>query len=132
MIAHDELELIAKKWDGMTTQVLSLKELSILEMQVLLRDTYMALRQFHKELLIPKEITKILLNIEEYLYFASLMEDHEVPEDVYFYRQVYIVAKAFKEGFFNASYTYAFPQLQIFDECKKTHIINLDGNFLSL
>ena len=132
MIKYKELELIAKKWDSMTTIALNLQELPLAQMQVLLCDTYRALTQFHKDSLVPKEITQILLNIEEYLYFASLMEETEVPAGYYCYRQLCLIVNAFKEGFFNAEYAYAFPQLQIFDDFQNAHIINLERNFLPL
>ena len=126
------LEKIAEHWERMTMYVLNLKELPLRELQLLLYDTYRALTQFHKQSLIPKEITKIFLNIEAYLYFASLMEEKEVTAGYYCHRQVYVIAKALQEGFFNAEYAYAFPQLQIFDDFHNAHIINLEKNFLPL
>ena len=129
---HEELKSIADRWERMTILILSLQELSIAEMQALLCDTYRALTQFHKEPLIPKAITRILLNIEEYLYFASLLEEKEVPEGYYCCRQVYLIVRSFKEGFFNAEYSHIFPQLQIFDDFRNAHVINLKGNFLPL
>ena len=129
---HEELKRIAEQWDRMTLLTLNLQELSLAQMQVLLCDTYRALTQFHKDVLIPKEVTRILLNIEEYLYFASLMEEKEVPEGYYCYRQLYPIVNAIKDGFFNAKYVYAFPQLQIFDDFQNAHIINLERNFLPL
>ena len=132
MAEQEELESIAEQWSEITMYVLNLQELPIGELQLLLYDTYRALTQFHKQSLIPKEITKILLNIEEYLYFASLMEEQDVPAGYYCHRQVYVIAKALQEGFFNAAYAYAFPQLQIFDDFQNAHVINLERNFLPL
>ena len=76
----EELEKIADLWDRMTMIAIDMQELPLAELQVLLCDTYRALTQFHKDALVPKEVTQILLNIEEYLYFSSLMEEKEVPE----------------------------------------------------
>ena len=132
MIAHEELRLIADKWDHMTMRVLNLQELPLAKLQVLLCDTYRVLTQIHKDSLVPKEVTRILLNIEEYLYFASLMEEKEVPEGYYCYRQLCSIINAFKAGFFNAEYPYAFPQLQILDDFKDAHIINLEQDFFPL
>lgn len=129
---YEELGLIAEHWDYMTMRALNLQEISLVEMHALLRDTYMALTQFHKELLVPKEITKILLNIEEYLYFASLMEEKEVSEGHYCYRQLNLIVNAFKKGFFAEEYPCVFPQLQIIDEFDKHHVLDLEGDFLPL
>ena len=129
---HKKLETIAEHWDRMTTLTLNLQELALAEMQVLLCDTYRALTEFHKDPKVPKEIAKIFLNIEEYLYFAALMEENEVPNGYYCYRQLYCIAAALKEGFFNAKYPCAFPQLQFFDDFKNAHIINLEESFLPL
>lgn len=126
------LERIADRWDRMTALVLNLQELSLAQLQELLCDTYRVMAQFHKDPLIPKEITRILLNIEEYLYFASLMEEKEVPEGYYCYRHLCLIVNAFKKGFFNAEYAYAFPQLQILDDFQNNHIINLKSDFLPL
>ena len=127
-----DLEAIAEHWGCMTMLTLNLREISLAEMRALLRDTYMALTQFHKDLLIPKEVTRILLSIEEYLYFASLMEEKEVPEGYYCYRQLNLIVNAFKEGFFNAEYAYEFPQLQILDEFQNAYLINMESDFLPL
>lgn len=127
---NKRLESLARKWSYMTMLVLNLQELPIIDMQMLLRDTYKVLAQFHKDPLIPREITQIFLEMEEYLYFAALMEDIEVPTGYYCYRQVYIIVKALKEGFFNTVCVYTFPKLQFFDDFQNAHIINLESNFL--
>ena len=132
MINHEYLGSIAEKWDHMTMIVIDLQELPLAELQALLCDTYRVLTQFHKEPLVPKGISRILLNVEEYLYFASLMEEIEVSEGYYCHRQLYSIVKALKEGFFNAAYAYTFPHLQIFDDFKNAYVINLEKDFLPL
>ena len=129
---HVELETIAEQWDHMTSLVLNLRELPLAQMQELLCDTYKVLTQFHKEPLVPKQTFRLLLNIEEYLYFAALMEGDDVPVDYYCHRQIYVIVKSLKGGFLRGEYTCAFPELQIFDEFENDHVINLEKNFLPL
>lgn len=125
------LEQIADQWGCMTMTVIDLRKLPVVDMQLLLHDTYMVLTQLHKDALLPKEVTKIFLQMEEYLYFASIMEDVEVPAGYYCHRLIYAIVKAFKDGFFNANYICTFPELQILDDFRNAHIINLESNFLA-
>jgi len=113
-----ELEKINQtidKWLEMTDTVLDLKKFSLSETQDLLEETYRILITYHKEALIPKEISKLLLEMDSFLYFTSLMEEKEVGSDFYHCQYISAIVEALKEGFFNGEYKYAFPNLRIFD-----------------
>ena len=77
------INVIVDEWCEMTNIVLDLKELSFSKIQNLLKETYEILTEYHKEKLIPKEISKLLLEVDSFLYFTSLMEENEKGIDFY-------------------------------------------------
>ena len=77
------INAIVDEWCEMTNIVLDLKELSFSKIQNLLKETYEILTEYHKEKLIPKEISKLLLEVDSFLYFTSLMEENEKGIDFY-------------------------------------------------
>ena len=125
-MGQEELERIAKQWDEMTHRVLDLQKFSFAEMRNLLRDTYVVLTAFHKDQFVPKQISRILLNMDEFLYFTSLMEGNEVAVDFYRYQALSSVIAALKAGFFAAEYAYTYPRLQICDPKGMSHIVDLE------
>ena len=54
------INVIVDEWCEMTNIVLDLKELSFSKIQNLLKGTYEILTEYHKDKLIPKEISKLL------------------------------------------------------------------------
>ena len=128
-MGYAELARIAREWDEATHAVLDLKQFSLTEMQVLLKETYIALTVFHKEEFIPKGISKILLNMDAFLYFASLMENKEVPVDFYHYQKISMVVSALKLGFFSGKYECVFPKLQILDLSGKAIVVDLENDY---
>ena len=71
----EKINNIISQWQEMTHTVFELKKLSLEDMQTLLKETYLILTTYHKDSLIPKEISKLFLEIEDFLYFSSLMEE---------------------------------------------------------
>lgn len=129
-MGNAELSRIAKQWDGMTHTVLDLQKFSFAKMRNLLLDTYAVLTAFYKDQFVPKQISRILLNMDEFLYFTSLMEGNEVAVDFYRYQALSSVVSAMKTGFFAAEYAYAYPQLQICDPKGISHIVDLEKDNL--
>lgn len=120
------INVIVDEWCEMINIVLDLKELSLSKIQNLLKETYEILTEYHKEKLIPKEISKLLLEVDNFLYFTSLMEENEKGVDFYHFQYISSIFEAMKEGFFNSEYTYTFPKLKITDIKKNEHIINFE------
>ena len=126
-----ELERINKtidKWLEMTDTVLDLEKFSLAKMQDLLEETYKILIVYHKEALVPKEISKLLLEMDSLLYFTSLMEDKEVGIDFYHCQHISAIVEALKEGFFDGEYKSAFPNLRIFDVDNNEITIDFETN----
>ncbi|MBE6789262.1 MAG: hypothetical protein E7539_06335 [Ruminococcaceae bacterium] len=127
---HTKLKRLADKWEQMTHTVLALKEIHIPKLQGLLKETYSALVAFHNDELVPKEISKVFLEMEDFLYFAFLMEEKEVNTDYYCYRKVHAVVKALEKSFFCGDYGCDFPKLKIADDNKTPFIFDFETNLL--
>ena len=125
---NKELKQIAYNWKSMTDTVLDLEKFSLSEMQILLSDTYKALRTYHKENVAPKEVSNILLEMYEFLYFTSLMEEKEVGVDFYQYQYISSIVAALRKGFFEADYRCEFPELKILDKNNNEFIINFEND----
>lgn len=125
---NKELKQIAYNWKSMTDTVLDLEKFSLSEMQILLSDTYKALRTYHKENVIPKEVSNILLEMYEFLYFTSLMEEKEVGVNFYQYQYISSIVAALRKGFFEADYRCEFPELKILDKNNNEFIINFEND----
>jgi hypothetical protein len=74
-------------------------------MQTLLKETYLILTTYHKDSLIPKEISKLFLEIEDFLYFSSLMEEKENGLGFYHWQELFHLVKALEKGFFEGKYS---------------------------
>ena len=122
----ERIDLLINQWKEMTYAVLNLKKISLSEMQELLKETYKLLIKFHKQEVIPKELCKLLLEMDGFLYFSSLMEDKEVGIAFYHYQTVSLIVDAFKKGFFNGEYICSYPELEIIDAKKNTIIIDFE------
>ena len=125
---NKELKQIAYNWKSMTDTVLDLEKFSLSEMQILLSDTYKALRTYHKENVTPKEVSNILLEMYEFLYFTSLMEEKEVGVNFYRYQYISSIVAALRKGFFEADYRCEFPELKILDKNNNEFIINFEND----
>lgn len=128
-MGHAELARIAREWDETTHTVLDLEKFSLTEMQVLLKETYIVLTAFHKEQFIPKGISKILLNMDSFLYFVSLMEDNEAV-NFCCYQKISAIVDALKVGFFQGAYARSFPKLLVGDCENNYYVVDMESNFL--
>jgi hypothetical protein len=127
-VKNKELKQIAYNWKSMTDTVLDLEKFSLSEMQILLSDTYKALRTYHKENVAPKEVSNILLEMYEFLYFTSLMEEKEVGVNFYQYQYISSIVAALRKGFFEADYRCEFPELKILDKNNNEFMINFEND----
>ena len=125
---NKELKQIAYNWKSMTDTVLDLEKFSLSEMQILLSDTYQVVRTYHKENVTPKEVSNILLEMYEFLYFTSLMEEKEVGVNFYQYQYISSIVAALRKGFFEADYRCEFPELKILDKNNNEFIINFEND----
>ena len=121
---------ITNRWQAMTAAALNLENIPAKTLQCLLKDSYEALYFYHQSSLIPKELSRMLLEMEEFLYFAELMETNEVGADFYHFRSLHTAIKAMERGFFAGEYASAFPVLTVTDPNGTVRVLDLEnGNF---
>lgn len=118
------------KWEEMTHTVFELKNFSLEDMQTLLKETYLILTTYHKDSLIPKEISKLFLEIEGFLYFSSLMEEKENGFGFYHWQEIFHLIKALEKGFFEGKYSCDYPKLIITDVLDNDLLIDLESDHL--
>ncbi len=112
------------EWNNLTARVLDLKDFEYTRMQALLQKTYRILKSFHKDDVVPKEISKLLLSMDEFLYFSSMIEDKDVPIDFFHYQAISRLVAAIKNGFFEGSFEYHFTNKQ----AEKLYKIDMEQN----
>ena len=117
----------AKAWFDLTHVVLDLKKIPAPQLQNILKDTYEILYFYHRQDCAPKMVSKLLLEMDEFLYFVSLMEDSEVEKDFYYYQAVSCIAKALKQGYFLGRYDCEFPALKFLDPTDEPLIIDFEN-----
>ena len=118
---------VIDEWKELVGVILGLEPIPQDELQELLKDTYVILRTYHKETLVPKEISELFVAIYEFLYFASAMEDN--TENVnYHFMYLHSIVEALKEGFFDGEYPCAYPKLSILNLYDNEIIIDFEEN----
>ena len=115
-MGRNELISLSREWNEFTLEALGLKEIPIDRLQAVLKRTYAAFVEYHKSDLVPKEMCRIFDEIEDFIYFAFLMEDKEVGEDFYCFRKISSILHAMKQGFFSGEYDCEFPKITILDD----------------
>lgn len=126
-----ELKIINKttyEWHEMTNIILGSKKFSLTVLQNLLKETYMVLTEYHKAPLVPKEVSKLLSEMEGFLYFITIMDDKDLCIDFYYYQYISAIIAALKKGFFNGVYEYTFPKLKILDAKDNEMLIDFETN----
>lgn len=126
----EKTKSIISQWQEMTHTVFEFKKLSLEDMQTLLKETYLILTTYHKDSLIPKEISKLFLEIEEFLYFSSLMEEKENGLGFYHWQELFHLVKALEKGFFEGKYSCDYPKLIITDVVDNDLLIDLESDRL--
>lgn len=126
----EKVNNIISQWQKMTHTVLDLNTFSLKDMQALLKETYLVLTTYHKDSLIPKEISKLFLEIEDFLYFSSLMEEKERGLGYYHWQEIFHLIKSLEKGFFEGKYSCDYPKLIITDVLDNDLLIDLESDHL--
>ncbi len=129
-MSYNEITKIIQDWQDVTGIVVSLKELPVKKVEKLLKETYFVMNTFHKDELIPKELGELFLEIEEFLYFSSIMEENEMPTDYYRWQKIFTIVKSLEKGFFQGEYELPYPRLKMKDISGCELIIDFESNFL--
>lgn len=121
-------ETTAKSWEHLTSVVLNLEKISLPSLQAVLKETYFILSHMSKETHVPKSVCKMLLSMDEFLYFSSLIEKNENQLNFYHYQFVSCIADAMKKVFFDGECEESYPKLRIRDLNKEEFVVNFDEN----
>lgn len=128
--SQQELSDIVDFWEHLTYTVLDKKEIPQRHLLGAIKESYRILGEFCKHSAVPKEVTKLFLEMESFLYFAYLMEEKELETDYYQFRMVNAMVTALKDGFFNGEYPADFPNLQLVDDDKNMILFDLEKDCL--
>ena len=93
---------LAYQWWKAAQMVLDMKEIAQGDMEALLAETRANLAQYQKESLVPKEVVRLFLEMEEFLCLASIMEDTEFESGFYHFQEISGQVQALKESFFDS------------------------------
>ena len=121
---------ITKEWIGMTHKVLDLKRIPSVEIRDILKNTYEVLNYYHKDEAVPKTVCKMLLEMDDFLYFASMITDKEFNDDPYLYQAIFSIVESLKIGFFKGEYECEYPILKMNNADKSTVVFDLQNGHI--
>ncbi|MBO5358233.1 MAG: hypothetical protein J6A78_02825 [Clostridia bacterium] len=129
-VINNSITEITEKWKKITYGVLDLKQISSAEIRENLKKTYEVLNYYHKDEYVPKSVCEMLLEMDSFLYFASMITDKEFDDDPYLYQVTHSIAQALKEGFLKGKYEYEYPVLKIINADNNPVAFNLQNGYL--
>ena len=118
---------VTMEWLEMTHKVLELKRIPPAEVQDVFKRTYEVLCYYSKDELIPKSVSKLLLEMDDFLYFASMITDNEFDDDPYLYQAICTVAESLKDGFFKSEYECEYPLLKLTNISEKSLVFDFEN-----
>ena len=126
----ENIRNVTDEWIGMTHKVLALKRIPSLDIRELFKRSYEVLDFYHKDALVPKEVSELLLEMDGFLYFASLITDKEFDDNPYLYQAVHSLAEALKIGFFAGVYECKYPILKVINSEDKLLIFDFEKSYV--
>ena len=124
----DLAEKSVKSWEYLTYAVLDLEKISLPNLQTVLKESYFILSHIHKDTHVPKSVCKMLLAMDDFLYFASTIEKNENKLNFYHYQFVSDIVSAMKKEFFDGGCKESYPKLKIRDLNKDEFVVDFDEN----
>lgn len=126
------LSVLTEEWSDMSSKALSLEVIQLTEMQRLLRETYEVLQFYNKFGFVPKEVLKLLFEMDHYIYFSTIMRDEITNDSFPYYQAVDLVVKAIEAAFFQEEQEYKYPELKVYNLLTEdTRIFNLEKDCLT-
>lgn len=124
------LTINAKKWFNLTEQMLDEKVVPYKEIQIVLKDSFYILNEYRKQNQVPKEISRILLNIKDFLKEVSMVEFFDEFSTFSSYPALYSMTVALEKGFFNEKDNYKYPKLEVEFDNGKIQIFDFEKDDL--
>lgn len=118
---RDVIVQVANGWVLLTFEVLGLKKLPSIQIQDLFKRSYAILDHYHKDTMIPKEVSNMISEMDKFLSFVSTDFDDDPS-----YQAALEIADALKLGFFQGKYECAYPMLKVHDDDYEAHILDLE------
>ena len=69
------IEELTNEWKSITDDVIEFKEVDLSKLQKLFSETYSVLGEFRNNSLVPKEISRLLLEMKEFSWWVSDLEE---------------------------------------------------------
>ena len=104
---YSEIISLKKKADELTSSLLDLKKQELSEIAEVLADTAAVTKEYAEGEFIPKELCKLLMSIDDYLCFATFIEDGQLL-DFYCYQAVSNIVTSIKDRLFEGRSEYVF------------------------
>jgi hypothetical protein len=129
-MVKETIKQITKEWNQLIHRALDSNRIPSLEIRGLFRRTYEVLYYFHKDELIPKIVSEMILEMDRFLYFVTLIADKEFDDDLSLYQAADAIANALKNGFFDGNYECEYPFLKVIDAEGKNCVLDLENGYV--
>lgn len=92
-----EIKELIQRWRTITDEAIEFKNIDISNLQKMFRETLNVIKEFSNENLVPKEISKLLLEINNFGWWVSGLEETPLHE---FYQELLSLISALNKYFF--------------------------------
>ena len=92
-----EIKELIQEWHTITDEVIEFKNIDFSNLQKLFKETYNVLEEYSNEKLVPKEISKLLLEINDFGWWVSSLDETPLHE---FYQELVSLISALNKYFF--------------------------------
>ena len=112
-IMENRIENTIKEWDRINDTIRRVQKTKILELQNVLRITYKVLTELKDESLVPKNTCKLMLIMEEFLFYISAVAVAEELPICDHYQKLFSIIQEMENGFLNSNYQSTYPKFEI-------------------
>lgn len=95
------IEKLTDEWNTITFSVIDFEEIDLARLQSLFKETYIVLDKFSKDELVPKQISNLLLEMHDFSWWVSDLEDTPLHE---FYQGIVSLVNALNRYFLIGNY----------------------------
>lgn len=96
-----KIEKLSCEWHELTDKVIEFQEIDLLRLQELFRNSYDVIEAFRKDQLIPKAISKLFLEMNDFAWWVYDLDKTPLHE---FYQGILTLISALNEHFFVCDY----------------------------
>ena len=96
-----KIEKLSCEWHEITDKVIEFQEIDLLRLQELFQNSYDVMEAFRKDQIIPKEISKLFLEMNDFAWWVYDLDKTPLHE---FYQGILTLISALNEHFFVCDY----------------------------